>query len=682
MSLILREQYNSGDITKGSILLRSEVDSNFISLRNSDIIGVTANTATGKIILTKYGGDTIETNIPSLTGLTLLSDIYVGNTLFVSTNGNVLYSTREALDLRYKTISAALVDAQLGDTIMVCSGTYIIGDTITRSDVNYSTLGVVTIIYTGTTYLFNLSNIDTNFHISGNFILSSNTGNVINIDGVTADGSVNIDINKIMLYNTNKTGVTISNNLNGATINLNTSIVSSGVPLNVNNVTGTSLNVSGAISSVGNNYGMVLHVTDSNVFINSSISNLTNSNNLFIKYCYRTNINIYGYTTTISSQDSDANSVINMYNDVARLYINPDQLVSINPVGATYNIYSKLTTMELYAPSTVNAMGGSSWSATYYINNPKAIFNIENNVNTTNGYTLIVYSGTVNLNGNINGRDRHENLGIHVYGGELNINGVIYSEGNTITGGNYRNAYLNSNGGILNMYGTSAIVTVRGELHNIGATPYSHAINLWDGKLILDGAVLTTSHANALPIRCNTCKDYTIYSGYANRDFLNNIAQVTNMVISTGSTTATTVPGEPVTWGFVIGGNVTSGYGTSAFTYSALTWSINGSDIRDGLYDAYTATTFASTIIATKISTNIIQFSSSTNSSFFAYGRTFNGIDYGGGAHYTDINHTGTTTVGLLTTWGINPVVIQDFHCAPTNTLSADTSIIIDANVI
>lgn len=84
-----------------------------------------------------------------------LTQIDVGNTLFVMTNGNDATGTRERFDLPYATPWGAIVDALAGDTIVVYEGSYTnplaaTPPNLLQDDVNWEFVGNPTISYTGT----------------------------------------------------------------------------------------------------------------------------------------------------------------------------------------------------------------------------------------------------------------------------------------------------------------------------------------------------------------------------------------------------------------------------------------------------------------------------------------------------------------------------------------------------
>lgn len=108
----------------------------------------------------------------------------IGGTVWVSSLGNDATGERNNLTRHFLTIPAAVAAAQAGDVVMIAPGAYTVSGNIAKDDLVYQTLGVASITYTGTDFLFDTSGLNAGITIDGDFVLINQAGSsgVININ--------------------------------------------------------------------------------------------------------------------------------------------------------------------------------------------------------------------------------------------------------------------------------------------------------------------------------------------------------------------------------------------------------------------------------------------------------------------------------------------------------------------
>lgn len=108
----------------------------------------------------------------------------IGGTVWVSSLGNDATGQRNNVTRHFLTIPAAVAAAQAGDVVMIAPGAYTVSGNIAKDDLVYQTLGVASITYTGSDFLFDTSGFASGITIDGDFVLINQPGSngVINID--------------------------------------------------------------------------------------------------------------------------------------------------------------------------------------------------------------------------------------------------------------------------------------------------------------------------------------------------------------------------------------------------------------------------------------------------------------------------------------------------------------------
>lgn len=108
----------------------------------------------------------------------------IGGTVWVSSLGNDATGQRNNVTRHFLTIPAAVAAAQAGDVVMIAPGAYTVSGNIAKDDLVYQTLGVASITYTGSGFLFDTSGFASGITIDGDFVLINQPGGngVINID--------------------------------------------------------------------------------------------------------------------------------------------------------------------------------------------------------------------------------------------------------------------------------------------------------------------------------------------------------------------------------------------------------------------------------------------------------------------------------------------------------------------